>query len=102
VTVAAAHEAYHFYRTTSDAAGAHGDMTQALSVVTSAAWAQAKGQYLALAAGTPVPRYRYGTPTFYVPALDGYPQWFMVAVPRSTVTGGRGGGAASTPRPLSP
>ena len=96
VTVAAAHEAYHFYRTTSDAAAAHGDMTQALSVVTSAAWAQAKGQYLALAAGTPVPRYRYGTPTFYVPALDGYPQWFMVAVPRSTVTGGRAGPAVNT------
>ena len=96
VSIAAAREAYHSYLAASDAAAVHGDQTQALSVVTSAAWSQAKGQYLALAAGTPVPRYRYGTPTFYVPALTGYPQWFVVAVPRRTVTGKRAGSAVNT------
>jgi hypothetical protein len=96
VTITAAQGAYQRYLKTSDAAAVQGDQTGALSVVSSAAWAQAKGQYLALAAGTPVPRYRYGTPAFYVPALAGYPQWFVVAVPRSTVTGGRPGPAVPT------
>ena len=96
VNLEAAQQAYHLYLTTSEAAAVQGDRNQALSVVTSAAWAQTKGQYLALAAGIPVPRYRYGAPTFYVPALDGYPQWFVVAVPRRTVTGRRAGPAVNT------
>jgi hypothetical protein len=96
VTFAAARQAYDDYRAASDAAAVQGDKTRALSVVTAAAWAQANGQYLALAAGTPVPRYRYGAPAFYVPALEGYPQWFVVAVPRSTVTSGRAGPAVDT------
>ena len=48
------------------------------------------------AAGTAVPRYTFGTPAFYVPALSGFPQWFVVAVPRSTVSGGQPGPAVST------
>jgi hypothetical protein len=96
VTVAAARDAYQSYLATSDAAAVQGDSAQALSVVTSAAWAQTKGQYLALAAGTPVPRYKYGTPTFYVPALAGFPQWFVVAVQRTAVTGRQPGAAVST------
>jgi hypothetical protein len=96
VTVAAAREAYQSYLLTSDAAAAAGNKTQALSVVTAAAWAQAKGQYLALAAGTPVPRYTYGTPTFYVPALFSFPQWFVAAVPRTAVTGRQRGAAVNT------
>jgi len=97
VSLAAAQAVYGSYLVTSDAAAAAGDKAQALSVVTSAQWAQVKGQYTALGtAGTPVPRYRYGKPTFYVPALASYPQWFMVAVPRRTDTGGRLGPAVST------
>jgi hypothetical protein len=96
VTVAAAQEAYQSYLVTSDAAAVQGDSAKAFSVVTSAAWAQTKGQYLALAAGTPVPRYKYGTPTFYVPALGSYPQWFVVAVRRTAVTGPQPGAAVST------
>ena len=85
------------YVAASDAAAAAGDQTQALSIVTAAQWAQVKAQYTALAsAGTAVPRYRYGKPVFYVPALSGFPQWFVVAVPRRTDTGGRLGTAAST------
>ena len=97
VSLAAAQTVYSSYLAASDAAAATGNKAQALSIVTAAQWAQVKGQYTALAtAGTPVPRYRYGQPTFYVPALASYPQWFMVAVPRRTDTGGRLGPAVST------
>jgi hypothetical protein len=97
VSLAAAEKVYGSYVVASDAAAAAGNKTQALSIVTAAQWAQVKAQYTALAsAGTPVPRYQYGKPEFYVPALASYPQWFMVAVPRSTDTGGRLGPAVST------
>ena len=97
VSLTAAEAVYNSYLVTSAAAAAGGDKTKALSIVTAAQWAQVKGQYTALAsAGTPVPRYRYGKPTFYVPALASYPQWFVVAVPRRTESGGRLGPAAST------
>ena len=88
---------YETYVKDSDAAAVHSDQATALSVVTSAQWAQVKSQYLALASeGTAVPRYSYGAPTFYVPALSAFPQWFVVSVPRSTVTGGHRGPAVST------
>jgi hypothetical protein len=97
VSLAAARNVYETYVKASDAAAVQGDQTQALPLVTSAQWAQVKSQYMALAsAGTPVPRYTYGTPVFYVPALSGFPQWFVVAVPRSTVSGGHPGPALST------
>ena len=97
VTFAGARIAYQNYLKVSDAAAAKGDVTSALSVVTAAQWAQTKSQYTARAlADTPIPRYRYGTPTFYVPALTGYPQWFVVAAERTTVTGGKPGAKAST------
>ena len=97
VSLAEAEAVYGSYLTASDAAAAAGNKTQALSIATYAQSAQVKGQYTALAsAGTPVPRYRYGKPTFYVPALDTYPEWFTVAVPRTTDTGGRLGPVVST------
>ena len=105
VSFATAQQAYQSYVDTSDAAAVRGDMTLALSIVTAAQWAQVRGQYTALAsAGTAVPRYRYGKPVFYVPALSGFPQWFVVAVPRrantgtntGTETGGRLGAAVNT------
>jgi hypothetical protein len=97
VTFADARTAYQTYLTVSDSAAATDDPASALTVVTSAQWAQTRSQYAALAAaGTPVPRYRYGTPTFYVPALSGFPQWFMVAADRTTVTGGKPGATDST------
>ena len=97
VTFAGARIAYQNYLKVSDAAAAKGDVTAALSVVTAAQWAQTKSQYTARAlAGTPIPRYRYGTPTFYVPALTGYPQWFVVAAERTTVTSGKPGAKVST------
>ena len=97
VSLAAARTVYSSYLAASDAAAATGNKAQALSIVTAAQWAEVKGQYTALAtAGTPVPRYRYGQPAFYVPALASYPQWFVVAVPTRSETGGRLGPAVST------
>ena len=97
VTFDGARIAYQNYLKVSDAAAAKGDVTAALSVVTAAQWAQTKSQYTTRAlAGTPIPRYRYGTPTFYVPALTGYPQWFVVAAERTTVTSGKPGAKVST------
>jgi hypothetical protein len=97
VSLAAAQAAYGSYLTASDAAAAAGNEKLALAIVSAAQWAQVNGQYTALAsAGTPVPRYRYGKPTFYVPGLASYPEWFLVAVPRRTDTGGRLGAAVST------
>jgi hypothetical protein len=96
-SLAAARNVYQAYVKASDAAAVQGNEAQALSVVTSAQWARVKSQYTALASqGIAVPRYTYGTPVFYVPALSGFPQWFVVAVPRSTVSGGRTSPAEST------
>jgi hypothetical protein len=92
-----ARSAFTSYVAVSTAAAASGDKTQALGVVADAQWAQTKGQYEALAsAGTPIPRYRYGTPHFDLPDPAGYLQWFMVTVPRSTEAGGRLGAVVST------
>jgi hypothetical protein len=97
VSLATARAAYDAYIKASDAAAVQGDQIQGLSVVTSAQYAQVKAQYLALAsAGTPVTRYTFGTPVFYAPALSSFPQWFVAAVPRSTVTRGKRGPAVST------
>jgi hypothetical protein len=97
VTLAGARTAYQAYLKVSDAAAARGGVTSALPVVSSAQWVQTKNQYRAHAlAGIPVPRYRYGTPAFYVPVLAGYPQWFVVAVDRTTVTGGKPGATGHT------
>jgi len=97
VTFADARAAYETYLTVSETAAATGDEASALTVVTSAQWAQTRSQYTALAsAGTPLPRYRYGTPTFYVPGLPGFPEWFVVAADRTTVTGGKPGATDHT------
>jgi hypothetical protein len=97
VTSAEAESVYGSYLAASDAAAAQGNKEQALAIVTSAQWSQTKAQYTALTtAGAPVPRYRFGTPVFYVPALSDYPKWFVVAVPRRTDTGGRLSAAVNT------
>jgi hypothetical protein len=97
VTFADARAAYQTYLRVSDTAAATGDEASALTVVTSAQWAQTRSQFNALvAAGTPVPRYRYGTPAFYVPAQSGFPEWFMVTANRTTVTRGKPGATDRT------
>lgn len=97
VSLAVARNIYETYVKASDAAAVLGNEAQALSIVTSAQWAQVKSQYTALASeGTAVPRYTYGTPVFYVPARSGVSQWFVVAVPRSTVSGGQASPAVNS------
>lgn len=97
VTFAEAESVYGSYLAASDGAAVHGNKKRGLSIVTYAQWAQTKGQYTALAtSGTPVLRYRYGQPVFYVPALSGTPKWFVVAVPRRTDTGGQLTAAVNT------
>jgi len=81
----------------SAAAAAGGDKIAGLSVAADAQWAQLKGQYAALArAGTPVPVYRYGTPTYYIPAPGAYPLWFVVNVLRTPEMDGRLGPVVNT------
>ncbi|MGH3202944.1 MAG: hypothetical protein ACRDOA_14125 [Streptosporangiaceae bacterium] len=88
LTIAQAQVAYRSYVTASTAAAKQGDATNGLAVVADGQWAIVHAQYRALATtGTPVPRYGYGTPAFYVPALSGYPQWFVAAVPVTPAPG---------------
>ena len=97
LTLAQAQAAYDSYVTASTAAAKRGDAAQGLAVVADAQWSIAHARYTAHAtSGTPVTRYSYGTPIFYVPALSGYPQWFMVAVPARTDTTGQLGTAVDT------
>ena len=97
LTFAQAEFAYGSYLVASEAAAAQGNAALGEAQVGYAQWYIVRSQYTALAAAhTPVPRYRYGRPVFYVPALAGYPQWFMVAVPRATVVNGQPGAAVST------
>jgi hypothetical protein len=89
LSLTAARSAYASYLTASNLAAARGNSVQGLAIVAGAQWAQSHDQYTTLAsAGTPVPRYHYGQPVFYVPALSDYPYWFMVAVSRAASTGG--------------
>ncbi len=89
LTIAQAQAAYSSYVAASTAAAEQGDETQGLAIAANAQWSILHAQYTALStAGTPVARYSYGTPTFYVPALPDYPQWFVVAVPVTTAAAG--------------
>ncbi len=97
LSLSAAQQEYHHYLAASDSAAARGNQEQGLAIAGGTLWPQLNGEYTALAtAGIPVPRYRYGAPVFYVPGLTGYPQWFMVAVPRQTDTDGHLGPAVNT------
>jgi len=97
LSLSAAQQVYYRYLAVSDSAAARGKQTLGLAIVGGTLWPQLKGQYTALATtGIPVPRYRYGQPVFYVPGLAGYPQWFMVAVPRQTDTDGHLGPVVNT------
>ena len=97
LTLAEARGIYNSYLTHSSAAAEQGDAAKGLPLAGDMQWAILHAQYTAL--GTtraPVPQYSYGTPVFYVPALAGYPLWFMVAVPVRTDTGGQLGPAVTT------
>lgn len=94
LTIAQAQAAYDEYVTDSTAAAKQGNLPSGLAVVGDGQWSIVHAQYAAHSnTGIPVPQYRYGTPTFYVPAQSGYPQWFVVTAP---VTPGSGGATVNT------
>ena len=89
LSIATAQSVYAGILKRSDAAAAQGDREAGLGILADAQWAQVKGQYTALAsAGTPVPRYQYSAPRFYVPAESKYPRWFAVSAQRRADSGG--------------
>lgn len=89
LSLAAARQAFNTFIAADDIARASGDEWLEVSLVaygqvalTTAAYQTA--DYL----GQRVPRYKYGTPTFYVPRLKGFPFWFVAVVPRTPLGGG--------------
>ncbi|MCO6005964.1 hypothetical protein NE236_13305 [Actinoallomurus purpureus] len=89
VTPETAAKAFHSFVNNDDVARASGDERLAL-------WWTSEGQSQltasafrrAVAAGEPVPRYRYDAPVFYVPHLLATgPQWFVVSARRTTADG---------------
>jgi hypothetical protein len=97
LTIGQARSEYSSYVAAAAAAAKQGDQVQGLSIVADAQWSLLHAQYAALSkTGTPVTQYSYGTPTFYVPALANFPQWFVVAVPVTTVTGAQRAPAVNT------
>jgi hypothetical protein len=99
VTITTASHVFASYVTVSDAAAAADNEALALSVSADVQWAQVKAQFLAARRdGTRPPRYRYGTPVFYVPRLTTFPEWFAVAVSqRSAQAGTRAATLAGVP-----
>jgi hypothetical protein len=88
LTIAQAQAAYNAYVSASTAAAKQGSATKGLAIVADGQWSITHAQYAALnSTGTPVPQYRYGTPTFYVPAQSGYPRWFVAGVPVASTSG---------------
>jgi hypothetical protein len=111
LSLAQAKAAYSSYLAISDAAAVQGnkdlaaadptaldnDREQALSVAAYAESQLVRSQFTAMAnTGRPVTRYQYGQPVFYVPALTSYPEWFMVAAPRTANTDGQLGAPVNT------
>lgn len=89
LTISAARQAFNAYVTADDIARASGDEWLEASLVSYAQVPLATAAYqIADFTGQRVPRYRYGTPRFYVPRLKGYPYWFLAVVPRTPRAGG--------------
>jgi hypothetical protein len=90
LTLADARAAYATYIATSDLAARTGDESLALSVLTGAASDMLSTDYKIAHASQlkpPYTWYRYGTPTYYLLAAAGDPEYFVVSVTRSPVTG---------------
>ena len=92
LTLADARAAYATYVTTSDLAARTGDKSLALSVLMGAAADTLSADSRIAHASQlrpPYTRYTYGTPTYYLaqPSSAGNPEYFVVSVARSPVTG---------------
>jgi hypothetical protein len=97
LSMATAQGVYSAYVTHSTEAAQQGEATLGLPLAGDMQWSILHAEYTALnTTGTPVTQYSYGTPTFYVPAQSGFPQWFMVEVPVRTDRDGQLGPAVNT------
>lgn len=90
LSLANARQVFNTFVTTDDVARAAGDELLELSLVSDAqvpltvsAWESADFY------GSPTPRYSYGPPRLYVPALRGFPLWFVAVAARTPVRGGQ-------------
>lgn len=98
VTTAQASQVFAAYVAAADRAAIAGNSSQALSVVTGVQKTTVQAQLQAGGSGAgAIARYRYGTPTFYLPQPGGYPRWFVASVQRTLA-----GQPASQPGQVSP
>jgi hypothetical protein len=87
VTTAQARQVFGAYISVADRAALTGDTSLALSRVTGVAKETVDTQLKAAQSGAgELARYRYGTPTFYLPQPDGYPRWFVASMDRTLVS----------------
>ncbi len=97
LSIAKAHAEFASITKNIDKAAAQADQALGLSYMTGAAWAQASAQYTAqVSVSTPVTRYRYSDPTYLIPSLSAFPEWFAVEASRSTVTNGHASAPVET------
>jgi hypothetical protein len=86
LTAADARQAFASYVSASAAYSAQGNQAAALALTEGAQWNQVKADFLRAGHSlAKLPRYRYGSPAFYLPDQSAYPQWFVADAPRSTV-----------------
>lgn len=84
LTTAEASQAFSSYVRTTSSAFADGDQAAALSVAEDVQWSQVKADFLTASYfHLPLPRYSFGSPSFYLPEPGGYPQWFVASVRRT-------------------
>lgn len=86
LTSADARQVFGSYVSASARATARGNQAAALALTEGMQWNQVKADFLRAGRGhVKLPRYRYGSPVFYLPEQSGYPRWFVADAPRSTV-----------------
>lgn len=88
VTAAQARGVYDAYMSQTASALAAGDQKAALALTQSTQWDTLSAAFrIAASRHATVRPYRYGTPAFYLPVQNGYPQWFVASVPRTAPAG---------------
>ena len=86
VTVTQARQVFDSYIAASARAATNNDQTAALALTEGVQGAVVKSDYLyANYYHARLPRYRYGTPTFYLPEQDRSARWFAASVQRTLV-----------------
>jgi hypothetical protein len=99
VTAAQARQVYGAYVSQTATALTAGDQKAALALTKFTQWEELKTAFLTAASRhAAVKPYQYGTPAFYLPVQDGYPQWFVASV-RRTAPPGSPASLAGVPQP---